>query len=48
MISGIIKVSVLLFSAESKVEADNAYRDLDYSRDITTCTKTETNNCFIV
>ena len=44
MISAIIKVEVSVISrCELKAEADNTYRDLDYS-DIT---KTESNNCFI-
>ena len=47
MISGIIKVSVLLFSAESKVEANNTYRDLDYSGHHN-MHKTETKYCFVI
>ena len=44
MISGIIKVEVKVLPAETKAEADNNYRDLDYSG----YNKTEASNCLVI
>ena len=45
MIFRIIKVEVRGYQQNPKAEADNLYRDLDYSVDIA---KTEPSNCFII
>ena len=41
----VIKVEVRGYQQNTKAEADNLYRDFDYSVDIA---KTESNNCFII
>ena len=45
MIFRIIKVEVRGYQQNTKAEADNLYRDFDYSVDIA---KTESSNCFII